>query len=58
MKGEWEGVSGGVSTPGLGQGEGPDGYKFPLCGDAGDVGRGRSEAESPGHPFPLPKERT
>ena len=33
----------GVSTPGHGQGEGPDGYKFPHSGDAVDVGRGRSE---------------
>ena len=33
----------GVSTPGHGQGEGPDGYKFPRSGDAVDVGRGRSE---------------
>ena len=33
----------GVSTPGHGQGEGPDGYKFAHSGDAVDVGRGRSE---------------
>ena len=33
----------GVSTPGHGQGEGPDGYKSSLCGDAVDAGRGRSE---------------
>ena len=33
----------GVSTHGHGQGEGPDGYKFPRSGDAVDVGRGRSE---------------
>ncbi len=33
----------GVSTPGHGQGEGPDGYKSPLRVDAVDVGRGRSE---------------
>ncbi len=39
---------GGVSTPGQGQGEGPDGYKFPRSGDAGDVGRGRSEAKRNG----------
>ena len=40
---------GGVSTPGHGQGEGPVGYKFPPSGgDAGDNGRGRSEAESSG----------
>ena len=36
-------VSGNMSTPGHGQGEGPVGYKFPLCGDAVDNGRGRSE---------------
>ena len=51
---------GGVSTPGHGQGEGPDGYKFPRSGDAGDVGRGRSEAKRNGVlrevvPFPLPQ---
>ena len=33
----------GVSTPGHGQGEGPDGYKSSRSGDAVDVGRGRSE---------------
>ena len=33
----------GVSTPGHGQGEGPDGYKFARSADAVDVGRGRSE---------------
>ena len=34
---------GGVSTPGHGQGEGPDGYKSSRSVDAVDVGRGRSE---------------
>ena len=66
----WEGygVSGGVSTLGHGQGEGPDEYKFPPRGDAGDVGRGRSgmrgprkslifgvlERSPPGTPYPSP----
>ena len=42
-------MSGGLSTPGQVQGEGPVGYKFSLSEDAVDNGRGRSEAESPGH---------
>ena len=51
---------GGVSTPGHGQGEGPVGYKFPPSGgDAGDNGRGRSEAESSGRVSPfLPQDQT
>ena len=40
--------------PRHGQGEGPVGYKFPPSGgDAGDNGRGRSEAESSGRVSPF-----
>ncbi len=35
-----------VSTPGLGQGEGPVGYKLSRSDDAGDDGRGRSGGRS------------
>ena len=42
-------MSGGLSTPGQVQGEGPVGYEFSQGEDEVDNGRGRSEAESPGH---------
>ena len=46
----------GVSTPGHGQGEGPDGYKSSRSVDAVDVGRGRSERSerSPAHCWQPP----
>ena len=48
--GSWEGsgVSGGVSTPGHGQGEGPDGYKFPLAGTQETLGGAGAKRSPPG----------
>ena len=48
-----EGVdSGSLSTPGQGQGEGPDGCKLSQSDDAADVGRGRSERSERSSPEP------
>ena len=47
---------GGVSTPGLGEGEGPDGDKWSVD-HAGNVGRGRSERSERSPPQSSPSDR-